>query len=124
MVAYFFYFYKGVDYMSKQYEQLDLIEEVTRNDGSKYFEISNIDQNGIAELAADRGDIKSVKILQVNIARTKPLITYEKYINDNYNLQTLLNEDDWRNPKWVEWDKPKGKILDAYNMVLKANKIG
>ena len=49
--------------MSKQYEQLDLIEEVTRNDGSKYFEISNIDQNGIAELAADRGDIKSVKIL-------------------------------------------------------------
>ena len=95
--------------MSKQYEQLDLIEEVTRNDGSKYFEISNID---------------SVKILQVNIARTKPLITYEKYINDNYNLQTLLNEDDWRNPKWVEWDKPKGKILDAYNMVLKANKIG
>ena len=32
----FFYFYKGVDYMSKQYEQLDLIEEVTRNDGSKY----------------------------------------------------------------------------------------
>ena len=110
--------------MSKQYEQLDLIEEVTRNDGSKYFEISNIDQNGIAELAADRGDIKSVKILQVNIARTKPLITYEKYINDNYNLQTVLNEDDWRNPKWVEWDKPKGKILDAYNMVLKANKIG
>ncbi|WP_289683213.1 hypothetical protein [Lactobacillus intestinalis] len=110
--------------MSKQYEQLDLIEEVTCNDGSKYFEISNIDQNGIAELAADRGDIKSVKILQVNIARTKPLITYEKYINDNYNLQTLLNEDDWRNPKWVEWDKPKGKILDAYNMVLKANKIG
>ena len=30
------------------YEQLDLIEEVTRNDGSKYYEISNIDQNGIA----------------------------------------------------------------------------
>ena len=25
------------------YEQLDLIEEVTRNDGSKYYEISNID---------------------------------------------------------------------------------
>lgn len=110
--------------MDHQYEPLDLIEEVTRNDGSKYYEISNIDQNGIAELAASRGMIKSVKILQVNIARTKPLIAYEKYINETYNLQTLLNEDDWKNPKWVEWEKPKGKIRDAYDMVLKANRIG
>ncbi|KRL91272.1 hypothetical protein [Lactobacillus kalixensis] len=110
--------------MEHQYENLDLIEEITRKDGSKYFEISNIDQNGIAELAANRGYIKRVKILQVNIARTKPLITYEKYINDTYDLQTLLNEDDWKDPKWIEWEKPKGKILDAYNMVLKANHIG
>lgn len=110
--------------MEHQYENLDLIEEITRKDGSKYFEISNIDQNGIAELAANRGYIKRVKILQVNIARTKPLITYEKYINDTYDLQTLLNEDDWKDPKWIEWEKPKGKILDAYNMVLKANNIG
>lgn len=107
-----------------QYEQLDLIEEVTRNDGTKYYEISNIDQNGIAELAADNGLIKSVKILQVNIARTKPLIAYEKYINETYDLQTLLNEDDWKNPKWTEWEKPKGKVLDAFNAVLKANRIG
>lgn len=110
--------------MAQQYENLDLIEEVTRNDGSKYYEISNIDQNGIAELAADRGMIKAVKILQVNIARTKPLITYEKYINETYHLQTLLNEDDWKHPKWVEWKKPKGPVLDAYQMVLKANRIG
>ena len=55
------------------YEQLDLIEEVTRNDGSKYYEISNIDQNGIAELAVDRGLIKKVRILQLNLARTKAL---------------------------------------------------
>lgn len=110
--------------MAQQYENLDLIEEVTRNDGSKYYEISNIDQNGIAELAADRGMIKAVKILQVNIARTKPLITYEKYINETYHLQTLLNEDDWKHPKWVEWEKPKGPVLDAYQMVLKANRIG
>lgn len=110
--------------MDQQYENLDLIEEITRKDGSKYFEISNIDQNGFAELAASRGYIKKVKILQVNIARTKPLITYEKYINETYDLQTLLNEDDWKNPKWVEWEKPKGKVLDAYNMVLKSNHIG
>ena len=105
-------------------EQLDLIEEVTRNDGSRYYEISNIDQNGIAELAADHGLIKKVKILQLNIPRTKALKEKKKYINDTYDLQTLTNESDWKNPKWVEWDKPKGKILDAYNMILKANRIG
>lgn len=114
----------GVVIMEQQYQALDLIEEITRNDGSKYYEISNIDQNGIAELAADRGVIKQVKILQVNIARTKPLIVYEQYINENYHLQTLLNEHDWKNPKWVEWDKPEGKVLDAFRAVLKANHIG
>lgn len=106
------------------YEQLDLIEEVTRNDGSKYYEISNIDQNGIAELAVDRGLIKKVRILQLNLARTKALQLYEEYINKTYKLETLTNEDDWKDPKWVEWDKPKGKVLDAFNAVLKANHIG
>ena len=106
------------------YEQLDLIEEVTRNDGSKYYEISNIDQNGIAELAVDRGLIKKVRILQLNLARTKALQSYEEYINKTYQLETLTNEDDWKDPQWVEWEKPKGKVLDAFNTVLKANHIG
>ena len=90
------------------YEQLDLIEEVTRNDGSKYYEISNIDQNGIAELAVDRGLIKKVRILQLNLARTKALQLYEEYINETYQLETLT----------------KGKVLDAFKAVLKANHIG
>lgn len=110
--------------MNQQYEELDLIEEITRNDGSKYFEISNIDQNGIAELAVDRGLIKNVRILQLNIPRTKALITYEEYINKNYKLETLTNEVDWKNPNWVEWEKPEGKILDTYNLILRSNKIG
>ena len=38
--------------MDHLYQQFDLIEEITRNDGSQYYEISNIDQNGFAELAA------------------------------------------------------------------------
>lgn len=109
---------------SDKYQQLNLIEEVTRNDGSKYYEISNVDQNGIAELAVDQGKIKRVRILQLNLARTKALEFYEKYINETYDLETLLNEDDWKNPKWVEWEKPKGKVLDAYNSVLKSNRIG
>lgn len=110
--------------MDKSYEQLDLIEEITRNDGSSYYEISNIDQNGLAELAVDNGLIKNVRILQLNIPRTKALQVYENYINKTYDLQTLTNEDDWKNPKWVEWEKPKGPVLDAYNMILKANRIG
>lgn len=110
--------------MASKYQQLNLIEEVTRNDGSKYYEISNVDQNGIAELAVDRGKIKRVRILQLNLARTKALETYEQYINETYDLETLLDEDDWKNPQWVEWDKPKGKVLDAYQSILKANRIG
>lgn len=105
--------------MSKKYARLDLIEVIERNDGSKYYEISNVDQNGIAELAADRGYIKGVRILQLNIARTKALATYEKYINETYDLPTLTNLT-----HWTEWKKPKGKIRDAFNDVLKANRIG
>ena len=39
----------------KSNETLNLIEEITRNDGSKYYEVSDIAQNGRAELAAIRG---------------------------------------------------------------------
>ena len=49
----------------KSNETLNLIEEITRNDGSKYYEVSDIAQNGRAELAAIRGFIKSVRILQL-----------------------------------------------------------
>lgn len=110
--------------MARQYQELTLIEEIIRKDGSKYYEISNIDQNGIAELAVDRGELKNVKILQLNLPKTKALQTYEEYINETYDLETLTNEDDWKNPKWVEWEKPKGKVLDAYQSILKANRIG
>ncbi|QNQ81927.1 hypothetical protein FP435_06190 [Lactobacillus sp. PV037] len=110
--------------MARQYQELTLIEEIIRKDGSKYYEISNIDQNGIAELAVDRGELRNVKILQLNLPKTKALQTYEEYINENYELETLTNEEDWKNPKWVEWEKPKGKVLDAYQNILKANRIG
>ena len=55
-----------------------------------FEEISNIDQNGIAELAVDRGLIKKVRILQLNLARTKSLQLYEEYINKTYQLENLL----------------------------------
>jgi len=69
-------------------EVLTLIEEITRNDGSKYYEISNMVQNGRAELAATRGFIKGVRIVQLNIPRSSSVIKYEKYINDNFTMPT------------------------------------
>ncbi|KRL63040.1 hypothetical protein [Lactobacillus psittaci] len=105
--------------MSQSYQTFDMIEEVTRNDGSSYYEITNVEQNGIAELACDRGMIKEVRILQLNIARTQALKTYEEYINKTYTFPTLTNLKEW-----TEWDKPKGKIRDAYDLILKSNRIG
>ena len=48
--------------MEEQHEVLDLIEQITRNDGTSYYEIGNMVQNGRAELAAERGFIKEVRI--------------------------------------------------------------
>lgn len=70
----------------KSNETLNLIEEITRKDGSRYYEVSDIAQNGRAELAAIRGFIRSVRILQLNIPRSKNVIAYEKYINENFEM--------------------------------------
>ncbi len=61
----------------KSHEVLTLIEEITRLDGTKYMEISNMVQNGRAELAAERGYIKQVRILQLNIPHSPHVEAYE-----------------------------------------------
>lgn len=78
---------------------LDLIEEITRNDGTKYYEIGNMVHNGRAELAAERNFIKQVRILKLNIPHSQNVIKYEKYINDNFEMQ---DED---MDHWEEWKK-------------------
>lgn len=70
----------------KNHEELTLIEEITLNDGTSYFEISNMVQNGRAELAAQRGYIKNVRILQLNIPRSTSVLAYEKFINENFTM--------------------------------------
>ena len=70
----------------KSHETLTLIEEITLNDDTSYYEISNMVQNGRAELAAIRGYIKSVRILQLNIPHSSSVIAYEKYINENFEM--------------------------------------
>lgn len=88
----------------KSNETLNLIEEITRNDGSKYYEVSDIAQNGRAELAAIRGFIKSVRILQLNIPRSKNVITYEKYINENFEMpkEDFDHFEEWKRTPEME----------------------
>ncbi|MCB8642717.1 hypothetical protein LJE08_14260, partial [Holdemanella sp. DFI.5.55] len=67
--------------MEEQHEVFTLIEEITRNDGTKYYEIGNMVHNGRAELAAERGYIKEVRILKLNIPHSQNVINYEHFIN-------------------------------------------
>ncbi|MGX5377909.1 hypothetical protein ACWCL1_06650 [Ligilactobacillus sp. LYQ135] len=88
----------------KSHEVLTLIEEITRNDGSRYFEISNIVQNGRAELAADRGFIQQVRIVQLNIPRSKNVIKYEEYINQNFEMppENFDHFEEWKRTPEME----------------------
>ncbi|GKS80821.1 hypothetical protein LPAF129_05060 [Ligilactobacillus pabuli] len=85
-------------------EVLTLIEEITRNDGSSYYEISNMVQNGRAELAAVRGFIKEVRILQLNIPRSSSVIKYEKFVNENFTMPTeeMDHFEEWTRPPEIE----------------------
>ena len=85
----------------KSNETLNLIEEITRNDGSKYYEVSDIAQNGRAEL---RGFIKSVRILQLNIPRSKNVIAYENYINENFEMpkEDFDHFEEWKRTPEME----------------------
>lgn len=85
--------------MEKQHETLDMIEQITRNDGTKYYEIGNMVHNGRAELAADRGYIKEVRILKLNIPHSQTVQKYEDFINTHYQMQ---GED---LDHWEEWKR-------------------
>lgn len=110
---------KGNDKMANDshYMTLDMIEQITRNDGSQYYELGNVELNGRAELAANRGLIKEVRIVRLNISSSTAVKTYEKYINKHYQMPV------WNFKQWVEWQKPAGKIANAFNTILKENHI-
>ncbi|WP_283678135.1 hypothetical protein [Lentilactobacillus sp. Marseille-Q4993] len=101
----------------KSNEVLTLIEEITRNDGTKYVEISNMVQNGRAELAAERGFIKEVRILQLNIPHSAHVAKYEKYINENF---VMPDENMDHFEEWTKTDEMKNEIA----VILKENHIG
>ncbi|MCL0330104.1 hypothetical protein [Apilactobacillus xinyiensis] len=101
----------------KNEEKLDLIEEITLNDGTKYMEISNMVQNGRAELAAERGLIKQVRILQLNIPHSVHVANYEKYINENFEMP------DENLTKFEVWKKTP-EMQNEVKMILNENHIG
>lgn len=101
----------------KSNETLTLIEEITRLDGTKYLEISNMVQNGRAELAAERGYIKQVRILQINIPHSIHVINYENYINENYEMPTEAMTD------FTEWKKTPAMDQEVA-AILRENHIG
>lgn len=101
----------------KSHEVLTLVEEITRNDGSKYIEISNMVQNGRAELAAERQFIKEVRILQLNIPHSVHVINYENYINENYEMPTESMDH------FEEWQKTE-EMQKEIDLILKENHIG
>ncbi|CAI2577076.1 hypothetical protein AKUA1202_04410 [Apilactobacillus kunkeei] len=101
----------------KSHETLDLIEQITRLDGTKYMEISNMVQNGRAELAAERGFIKEVRILQLNIPHSEHVINYENYINENFEMP------DESMDHFEEWTKTP-EMEKEVAMILKENHVG
>lgn len=101
----------------KSHEVLTLIEEITRLDGSKYIEISNMVQNGRAELAAERSYIKQVRILQLNIPHSVHVANYEQFINETFEMPTEQMDH------FEEWTRTP-KMQKEVDMILKENHIG
>ncbi|KRO17940.1 hypothetical protein [Lacticaseibacillus saniviri] len=104
--------------MAERYQTFDLIQEITRNDGTRYNELGNIMMNGVAESAALKHLIKSVRILQLNIPHSTAVNRYESYINETYTFPTVDLD------AWEEWAKPEGPIKQAYQEIMAQNHIG
>ncbi|MBS9335040.1 hypothetical protein LQZ24_05620 [Fructobacillus sp. M1-13] len=98
-------------------QTFNLIEEITRNDGSIYYELGNVSENSRAEYAADHGFIKEVRILKMNVPRSSHLIKVEEYLNETY--EELPIETD----HFDEWVKPE-EIQKEMQQVLLDNKLG
>ncbi|CAH1850394.1 hypothetical protein [Convivina praedatoris] len=98
-------------------QTFDLIEEITRLDGSIYYQLANVSENSRAEYAADHGFIKMVRILKMNIPRSKHVENIEHYINEHYPQRPLEYDG------WEEWDLPDD-IATEMKMILLDNKLG
>ncbi|BDR58423.1 hypothetical protein [Xylocopilactobacillus apicola] len=103
--------------MKRGYQIFDLIEEITLLDGTSYFEIANIFLNGIAEHAFNKGLIKNVRIVKLNIPHSKDIELYEKFVNEQEVIP------DYGLTQWQIWNKEDPKIKSIYDRILKSNGV-
>lgn len=101
-----------------EYQTLDIIEEITRNDDTSYMEIGNLLHNGQAEYAAEHEMIKEVRILKINIPHSSNVEKYEKYVNDNFEIDPHVAIKEWQ-----EW-KRTPEMDEAVLAVLAENQLG
>ena len=98
-------------------QTFNLIEEITLNEGSIYYELGNVTENSRAEYAANHGFIKEVRILKMNVPRSSHLIKVEDYINKTYEQLPIESDH------FDEWVKPE-EIQKEMQQVLLDNKLG
>ncbi|ABJ57504.1 hypothetical protein [Oenococcus oeni] len=99
------------------YMVFDLVQEITRLDGSVYDELGNIVMNGRAEYAAEQNFIKQVRILKLNIPHSNHVEKVERYINDHYS------DPGFSMKRWEEWKKPP-EIQKEMQVILNDNRLG
>ena len=102
---------------SENYQTFDIIEEITRNDGSTYKEIGNLLHNGQAEYAAEQGMIKSVRILKINIPHSTSVEKYERYVNENFEIPSQVAISEYQ--EWTKTDE----ISELVNQIISDNNL-
>lgn len=103
--------------MAGNYQVFNIIEEITRNDGSKYKEIGNLLHNGQAEYAAEAGMIQEVRILKINIPHSNAVQKYEEYVNEHYDIPSEIAI-----PAFQEWKKTPA-MDELIQKILSENKV-
>ena len=98
-------------------QSFNLIELITRNDDSTYYELGNVMHNSRCEYAAEHNLIKEVQIVKLNIPHSQAVILVEKYLNDTYTMPAADMTE------WIEWKKTP-EAERALEQILLENQIG
>ncbi len=99
------------------FQTLDIIEEITRLDGSKYKEIGNLLHNGQAEYAVEEGMISEVRILKLNIPHSNSVQQYEQFVNEHFDIPAEVAIDHYQ-----EWTRPQ-EMDQLVIQILSENKV-
>ena len=95
---------------------LDIIEQITLNDGSKYYELANIDLNTFAEYAAENSMIQEVRILKIKIPHSTRVTQIENFYKSRYEMPTFQMKE------WQVWEKTP-EIVELIQQVLVDNNV-